>query len=364
MTAPLDVPGLLRDEPEAESYQPGTNWDAISAGQGEAGISKLDSNENPYGPAPLVRKRLAEAALHRYPDMEQRAVRGALADYIGVRPENIVGGNGSDELIDLLTRLVCEPGDRMIIATPTFAMYGIYARQHGVTVDAVPRRGDDWKLDLAAISATVIEQTRVIILATPNNPTGNAIGPAELDQLLALGPLVVLDEAYAEFASPQYAPLAAERPNLAVLRTFSKWAGLAGVRAGYLVAHESLAARVMQMKSPFNMSLPAQIAVVASIEERGWLEANVRRIVEERERLMAELSAFPLMKVWPSEGNFVLCRLKGMSGQAARDALRERGVFTRYFDREPLKDCLRITAGLPEDTDRLLVAIKELWGKA
>lgn len=363
MTITSDPSGLIREELLGlEGYQSGVPWQRIidELGLVEADVVKLDSNENPYGPAPLVRDRLAAAPLHLYPDMDQHAVRRALAAYIGVAAENIVGGNGSDELIDLLMRLFCAPGDEVITAPPTFAMYEIYARLQGLTVVEAPRRPADWALDLAALEAAITPRTKMIVLAAPNNPTGNAISRSDLDHLLSVGPVVVIDEAYAEFADEQFAPLAAHHPNLVVLRTFSKWGGLAGVRAGYLVADHKVVDRLLVMKSPFNMSLTAQIAIVASLEQRDWLDANAARIRDERERLFTVLAETRLLQPWPSQGNFLLCRVPGSDGRTARDALRRHGVFTRHFATSELSDCLRITVGRPEDSDRLLAALSEL----
>jgi histidinol-phosphate aminotransferase len=362
MTARTQTTDLIREElRDLRPYESGVAWERIA---GEIGLSpeevaKLDSNENPYGPAPLVRERLAAAQLHLYPDMDQLALRTALAGYIGVAPDNIVGGNGSDELIDLIMRLTCRPGDQVVLATPTFAMYGIYAQQQGIEIIEAPRQPTDWSLDVKAMAAALTPRVRAIFVASPNNPTANSISQRELDFLLELGPLVVIDEAYGEFADVQFAPRAPQHPNLAVLRTFSKWGGLAGVRAGYLVGAAEIVEKLMVIKSPFNMGVPAQVAAIASVEQRDWLDANARLIKHERDRLFKELSKLGGVTVWPSQSNFILARFNGADGLGLRDELRARGVFTRHYQYPELSDCLRITVGRPQDSDRLLRALSE-----
>jgi histidinol-phosphate aminotransferase len=363
VTAQSAVRDLIREElRDLAPYESGVAWDSVirELGLPPDEIAKLDSNENPYGPPPLVRERLAAAELHRYPDMNQLAVRTAIAGYVGVAPENVLGGNGSDELIDLLVRLTCSPGDQAILPSPTFSMYGIYAQQQGVEIVDLPRRPEDWSLDLEAVVGAITPTVRAIFVASPNNPTGNTLSDDELDALLGLGPLVVVDEAYGEFADRRVAPRAAETPNLAVLRTFSKWGALAGVRAGYVVASAEIVEKLMVMKSPFNMSVPAQVAVIAAIESRDWLDDKAALLKSERERIAAGLAELHGVRVWPSQANYVLARFAGRDGRELRDALRLEGVFTRHFDHPALADCLRISVGRPQDTDRLLHVLTQL----
>jgi histidinol-phosphate aminotransferase len=181
----------------------------------------------------------------------------------------------------------------------------------------------------------------------------------DIERLLDLGVLVVVDEAYVEFAGNSVVDLVAERENLVVLRTFSKWAGLAGLRAGYGVMAPALAAVLMRIKQPYNVSVAAQIAAVAALEDREVLGERVRAIVRERERLAALLADIPWVTVYPSSANFVLCRLAGRDARAVRDALARRGVFVRYFDRHPVGDCLRISVPAPGQSERVAQALRE-----
>jgi histidinol-phosphate aminotransferase len=323
-------------------------------------IVKLDGNENLYGPSPRVREALAaHDGYHIYPDPDQRRLRDALADYAGVPAEQIVAGAGSDELIDLIARALLSPGDAIVDLVPTFGMYSFTASVCGGRVIPVPRRAD-FTVDAEAVARAIDGGTKIIFAASPNNPSGNRLSRAELDALLELPVLVVLDEAYVEFSGGSYASLVPERNNLAVLRTFSKWAGLAGVRAGYGILPAGLARTLMAIKPPYNVNVPAEVAVLASLEDQEALQANVARIVAERERLAALLRSVPYLEPWPSEANFILCRVTRGSARALRDRLRGRGIFLRYFGRPGLEDCIRISVGRPEHSDALLAALAEV----
>lgn len=324
-------------------------------------IVKLDANENPYGPSPRVIEALAGCDVyHRYPDPEQRKLRGALADYVGVGPEHIVAGAGSDELIDLLLRAVAKPGDGVIDCPPTFGMYGFLTRVAGARL-VVARRDDDFSVDVAAVSE-MAGDAKAVFVSAPNNPSGNNLAAEELETLLRTGLLVVVDEAYVEFAGESFATLVPERENLVVLRTFSKWAGLAGLRAGYGIMAPALADVLRQIKQPYSPNIAAEIAMLASLEDRVLLMERVRTIVQERDRLSRALEAVEVVSVYPSQANFVLARLATGSGRDVRDKLAQQGVFVRYFDTPRLQDCVRVSVGLPNDTDRLVKALNEQGG--
>ena len=326
----------------------------------EERIVKLDGNENPYGSSTKVREALASfPRYHIYPDPEQRRMREAIAEYVGADPDRIVVGNGSDELLDLTGRLFLSPGDGVVNAPPTFGIYEFVARTYGAQVVEVPRR-EDFALDLEPMEKALAAGAKLIFLASPNNPTGNAVAPEELERLLAHDAVVVVDEAYAEFADGSFLALAAERDNLIVTRTFSKWAGLAGLRAGYGVFPRAVAETIRKIKMPYNMNVAAQAAVLASLEDRAALAKNVKLIVDERERMAERLAAFPWLRVYPSRANFLLCQIQGRSATEVQAQLRERGVLVRYFDSPGVRGCLRISVGRPGDTDRLVEALAEI----
>jgi histidinol-phosphate aminotransferase len=326
----------------------------------EERLVKLDGNENPYGPSPKAREAMARYPnYHIYPDPEQRRMREAVAEYVGVDPQRIVVGNGSDELLDLTGRLFISPGDAVLNAPPTFGIYEFVARTYGGRLVEAPRR-EDFGLDVDAMEAALADGAKLIFLASPNNPTGNAVPPEALERLLAHPAAVVVDEAYAEFAGGSFVPLTARHDNLIVVRTFSKWAGLAGLRAGYGVFPPAVAETIRKIKMPYNMNVAAQAAVLASLEDREALSRNVERIVEERGRMAERLTGFPWLRVYPSRANFLLCQVQDRSATDVQSQLRERGVLVRHFDAPGVRGCIRISVGRPEDTDRLVEALSEI----
>ena len=335
---------------------------AERSGVPEDQIVKLDGNENPYGPSPRVLEALGNFdSYHRYGDPKQRELRRAIGEYVGVGPEHVVAGAGSDELIDLLVRATLGPGDAVIDCPPTFGMYGFSTRVAGGRVIEAPRR-DDFSLDIDAVEAAAAD-AKAIFVASPNNPTGNPLGEAELEALLATGLLIVVDEAYAEFSGTSVLSQVPERTNLVVLRTFSKWAGLAGLRAGYGIMPATLANVLMHMKPPYSPNVAAEVAMLASLEEREPLMERVNEIVRERERMAKQLAALEFMDAYPSEANFILTRISGGDGRSVRDSLAKAGIFVRYFDTPRLRDCIRISVGTASDTDRVTEALREQGGQ-
>jgi histidinol-phosphate aminotransferase len=331
-------------------------------------VVKLDGNENPYGCSPKVYQALATYPYyHNYPDPEQRELRKALEHYSGLGRKHIVCGMGSDELIDLILRLFLQPGDEVINCPPTFGMYPFSTDVCGGKIVDVPRT-EDYALDMAGIKKALNKKTKVIFVASPNNPSGNTTTEEEIVGLVGTGKIIVVDEAYFEFSNTTVASLVPSYPNLIVLRTFSKWAGLAGLRIGYGVFPLEIADYVMKIKQPYNASAPAQAAVLASLEDLEYLRANVGRIVRERDRLSGKLKELEWLRPYPSQANFILCSLghstvAGARQPTARETwqqLRNKGIFIRYFDTPRLRDCLRISIGRPEDTDALVKALKEV----
>lgn len=363
MTAVGDVLRFVRPElRKMAGYEPIEPVEILAARLGVPAdrIVKLDGNENLYGPSPGALAAIAgHTGYNIYPDPDQRQVRAAIAEYIGVPAEQIVAGMGSDEIIDLLARALLAPGDRVIDLVPTFGMYAFTTSVCGGEYVPV-RRNADFSVDLAAVEAAADERTKLIFAASPNNPSGNLLGREELERLLALGVPVVIDEAYIEFSGGSVVSMVPERENLMVLRTFSKWAGLAGLRAGYGIMPRPLAELLMVIKPPYNVNVASEVAILASLAERDLLMERVHSIVAERERMASLLARVPYLRPWPSSANFILCDVTRGDARALRDRLRERGIFTRYFGREGLEDKIRISVGLPEHTDALITALGEL----
>ena len=365
------VEGLIRPGlATMRGYDPIEPIDVLEKELGKR-IVKLDGNENPYMSSPTARDALARFPYyHIYPDPLQRNLREALAAYTGFSPENIVAANGSDEIIDLVLRLFVREGQEVLNFPPTFGMYPFLVTVCGGTLVNVPRKGD-FSLDVPGARAAVTAQSRVAFVASPNNPTGSVTSEADVRALLDLGLIVAVDEAYYEFSAGTVAGLVAQHPNLVVIRTFSKWAGLAGLRVGYCLCHEKLAGHFLTIKQPYNVNVAGEAAAIASLQDVDYLKVNVAKLRKERERLCGALSAIPWLQVFPSQANFVLCKVhetssggKVITAKVVRDGLRRRGVLVRFYETPGLRDCLRISVGLPEDTDALLAGLKEVWDEA
>ena len=361
----LAIEDLIRSDIAAmETYTPIVPFEILSErlGRPADSIVKLDANENPYGPSPRVLEALATLDhMHIYPDPEARALRTALAEYVGVDAMHLLVGAGADELIDLLMRLFLAPGDAIINCPPTFGMYSFDAALSGAQVIDVPR-GEDFALNIESIEAAARQSdVKLLFLCSPNNPDGSLLPPADLDRLLKLPLIVVLDEAYFEFADVESAAARVlERPNLVVLRTFSKWAGLAGLRVGYGVFPLWMMDHLWKMKQPYNLNVAADAAARASLDDVDWLRGNLAIIQAERVRLFDALQASPLLEPYPSQANFVLCRVVNANARELRDGLESEGFLIRYFDKPGLRDHIRISVGKPQHTDALLTALARI----
>jgi histidinol-phosphate aminotransferase len=352
-------------------YQSIVPYEILSARLGRPAdqLLKLDANENPYGPSPKARQALAELAYANiYPDPESRALRAALAGFTDVPIENLLAGAGADELIDLLLRVLLETGDRVLVCPPTFSMYAFDTRLNAGEVINVPRN-PDFSLDLENIRAAVVhQQPKIIFMANPNNPDGRLMTRLEIERLLELPALIVLDEAYIEFTDEggrlgearSWIRRVPQSQNLVVLRTFSKWAGLAGLRVGYGAFPSWLLPTLWKAKQPYNVNLAASAAAIASLDDLDCLAGNVARLRQERSRLFARLQTIPYLEALPSQANFILCRVKDRSAAGLQETLAGQGILVRRYDTPQLSDCIRISAGTPQGTERLSRVLLDL----
>ena len=326
-------------------------------------IIKLDANENPYGCSPRVQKALAKyAQYHIYPDDGQERLRKMLAGYAGVEAERIVAGNGSNQLIDLLLRLLISKGDEIINLTPTFGIYSFSARLCGGTLVEVPREAD-FSFDVRKVKAAVTSRTKIIFIANPNNPTANLAPRKDIEALLDTGVPVVVDEAYYEFSRKTALRLVEKHDNLVILRTFSKWAGLAGLRIGYGIFPPEIAAFILRIKIPYNVNAAALVAVEESLKDTDYLMESVDKIIAERRRLFAELKNVTWLRPYPSKANFILCDVLEGDAKTLYQKLQAKGILVRYFDHPRIKDCIRVSIGKPEHTDALIKALREIGGR-
>jgi histidinol-phosphate aminotransferase len=325
---------------------------------------KLSSNENPYPPLPGVVEAAVEAAsrMNRYPDMGCTALYQALGERLGVPTSHLAAGTGSVAVLYHLLQAFCEAGDEVVYAWRSFEAYPIAVSVTGAASVQVPLDADA-RHDLDAMAAAVTERTKVVIVCSPNNPTGPAVGRAELEAFLDSVPshvVVVIDEAYREFVRADDAfdgvEVARSRPNVVAMRTFAKAYGLAGFRVGYVVADEQIAAAVRACALPFGVSGVAQAAAVASLEREAELLERVDAIVAERERVVQAL----LDQGWrvpEAQGNFVWLPLGERSAQFAASA-EEAGTMVRPF----AGDGVRVSIGEPAASDVLLKVAADFVG--
>ena len=307
----------------------------------------LDANESPY----------AGIGYNRYPDPRQKVLKEKISAFKGLPVENIFMGNGSDEAIDLMFRIFCVPGkDNAVAIVPSYGMYAVAADINDVKVRGVQLE-PDFSLPAEALLAAADENTKLLFLCSPNNPSGNAYEPAQLLELVRRFPgIVVLDEAYADFsAKGSLRDKVLEYPNLVVLQTLSKAYGLAGLRLGLAFANTYIIDLMNRVKYPYNISQAAQEAASRALESP--IRENVAEIVAQRSRLAAALEAFPFVrKVWPSDANFLLVQVDDPD-RLYRHLLGD-GIIVRNRSRQPLcAGCLRITVGTPGENDHLLQSL-------
>jgi histidinol-phosphate aminotransferase len=316
----------------------------------------LDANENPYDPE--IRQA---RSLNRYPDPHYTELREKLAALKGVKPDQVFLGNGSDEAIDLVIRMFCEPGrDRILITPPTYGMYKVCADINGVETLSSPLR-PDFSLPVKQVLEDA-SGARVIFLCSPNNPSGNALSKDDIRTVLRQFPgLVVVDEAYIDFSSDEgMLPLLNENPNLIVLQTLSKAWGLAGIRLGMAFSSAKINGYMMRVKPPYNVNALTQSAALEALSDPGRMRSQRDAILAERGRLSRALSSMKgVIAVEPSDANFLLTRIE--SAESVYRRLAGRGVIVRYRgDQKHCENGLRITIGTPEENDRLLDALKEI----
>jgi histidinol-phosphate aminotransferase len=348
---------------ELEPYAPGKPIETLERELGIRDSIKLASNENPLGPSPKAVEALRRAAagVHRYPDGATFRLRHALAQRLGVGPEQLVFGCGADELLELVAKAFLGPGDEAVFAWPSFAMYPIVVQGMGASGVRVPLDGD-LAHDLPALARAVTPRTKVVFVCNPNNPTGTSVGAAAFDAFVAeLPPDVVLlvDEAYREFAArpdfPDALGWVARRPGTAVVRTFSKLYGLAGVRVGYGVMDPELAGYLERARHPFNVSLLAEEAALAALGDDEHVARTVAVVREGAAYLTRELRALGV-EVWPTDANFLLAK----AGAGVYDLLLRQGVIVRPMGGFGLPAHVRITIGTQAENERVVAALRSV----
>jgi histidinol-phosphate aminotransferase len=354
----------LKVHPDIASLVPYVPGKPIEELQRELGLPraiKLASNENPIGPSPRALAVLAETAstLHRYPDGGAFRLRGALAQRWKVMPDQVILGNGSDELLGLLARAFLSPGDEAVMAEHTFVIYKMEVQAaHGVVVE-VPQK--NWRHDIPAMTAAITDKTRLLFICNPNNPTGTMSTKAEIAALMEHVPdhvVVVFDEAYYEYVRhpefPESIDYVKAGRQVIVLRTFSKIYGLAGLRIGYGMTSPEIAGYLNRIRPPFNANSMAQQAALAALEDEEHVTASRTLTHTEMDKVRRGLLRLGL-EALPSEANFLYFDVK-QDGREVFNALLREGIIVRHIEGR----MLRVTIGLPEENELFLHALESV----
>ena len=362
----MRIDWLARAVPQTSGlhpYVPGKPVEQLLREKGLTRAVKLASNENPYGPSPKAVAAVREAAgqLHRYPDGDANRLRSALASHHDVEIGQVLVGNGSNEVLELIIRTYAGVGDEVLFSQRGFIVYALAAQAAGASGMAVPE-ADGLSHDLEAMAAAVNERTKIVCIANPNNPTGSLHGSDALQAFLDKLPrqlVVIIDEAYYEYVADELGDSVKRlsHPGLVISRTFSKAYGLAGCRLGYAIADATLLAPVNRFREPFNVNLLAQVAGLAALADGDWVRQKVALCRAERERLERQFDAWGLMG-GTSHGNFVLLRHK--QSQDILHRLEERGIIPRPLAPYGMADFLRISVGTAEENSELLAAMTEI----
>jgi histidinol-phosphate aminotransferase len=357
-------PPVTRKIEDLRPYVGGKPIEELARERGLTDIVKLASNECALGPSPLALKAAERAltSVHRYPDGAGFRLRSAIAEFHGVTLDEVVHGNGSNEILELVVRTFMTPEHHIVFGTPAFSMYPVIASSHNAEFTAVPT-DPGLTHDLSAIAAAVRDNTRVIFLDNPNNPTGTYVGRAAVERFLREVPeevIVVMDEAYFEFADapdyPDSMKLRSLRERLIVLRTFSKAYGMAGFRVGYGVGPKSLIGYLHRLRAPFNVGVVSQEAAIAALTDEDHLKKVVELNASERTRLKDALRREG-RTVYPSQTNFILVDF-GVPQAELYDKLLGEGVIVRPIP--GLSTHLRISIGTRSENDRLLSALQKV----
>jgi len=335
-----------------EGYTPGKQP------KGE-GYIKLNTNENPFPPSPRVLDAIKAAAndeLRKYPDPMATAAREKAAEVFGVEPEMVLCGNGSDELLTMIIRAFAGAGDLIVTPYPTYSLYETLAEIQGARLERI-----DFEEDYSLPKDFARPEAKITFVPNPNSPSGTVVSKEALRQLAGrLKGMLVVDEAYVEFADGNCLDLVHELPNVIVLRTFSKSFSLAGMRVGFAFAKREIIDGLVKVKDSYNVNRLFIAAAVAGLDDTAYVRANAEKIRSNRAYLTEQLEGLGAF-VWPSQSNFVLARFAPpVSAERLFEELEARKILVRYFKQRRLEDCLRITVGTREEIDALMAAVAEL----
>jgi histidinol-phosphate aminotransferase len=324
-------------------------------------VIKLNTNENPYPPSPRVFAALRKAinpALRLYPEPLADSLRAIAASVYGVKPENILAGNGSDEILSIILRSFVGPQDRVVFPVPTYSLYDtLIAIQEGERITV------DYPADFSVPETLTRQNAALTFLCNPNSPSGTLVPLSDIERLArSVSGILVIDEAYVDFAESEGAstlPLIRHLPNLVVLRTFSKSFSLAGMRIGLAFASEEIISGMLKVKDSYNLNRLSLVAATAALQDMPWMMRNVTRLQRGRRQLTAGLKRAGFY-VYPSHANFVMARKKEQNLKDVYERLKNKKILVRYFDVPGLRDCLRITVGTTQEIRSLLRELKAI----
>ncbi len=353
------------DIAQMESYVPGTSAEDLTNTykQSTKQLIKLNANENPYGMSPAARKALQGLFYNYYPRSDYPTLRQAIAKYTNMKTGNIILGSGSDEIIDLVLRAVIHEGDKVINCPPTFGMYEVATKLNRGLIVNIPRN-KNFSLKVSDVLKNCKEEKiKIVFLCNPNSPTGNLTSQEEIIKILKTGKLVIVDEAYYEFSKTTVAPLLGMYKNLIVLRTLSKWAGLAGLRIGYAIMSEFLVEQILKIKPPFNVNSAAEKAALATLEDLSFSKKSIQKIISEKNRMYKELQTLSNIQVYWSYGNFIFLQTDKNNYQQLKDSFEENKIALRYYQSPLLANSIRITIGKPEQNNKVLIVFNMILNK-
>jgi histidinol-phosphate aminotransferase len=342
-------------------YIPGESKGNIAKAYGlsEGDIVKLGSNENPLGPSKHVVEVIKKEAgkVNIYPEDVSAKLNSKIAEYAGVDESQVITGNGSDEILDIVVKMFIEDGDEAVIPVPTFSMYHKLVELYGGSCSYAPL-GENFSYDIPAILESITDKTKLVFICSPNNPTAGIISEVGLRKILNEDVMVVLDEAYAEFSTVSFVKLLRDYDNLIVLRTFSKAFGLAGLRVGYGIASRNVIEYMLRIRIPFSVNSLAQKAAIAALDDKEYLRRSVETVKEGRAFLIEELAKAGV-KPYPTQANFVFIELDASSEDVVK-ALQKRGIIVRDCSFAGLENHIRVTIGTPDENAKFLQNFKEV----
>jgi histidinol-phosphate aminotransferase len=314
---------------------------------------KLDAGENPFGASKKVKISLKNISLiNFYPDPEYKEIRSCISDYTSMPIDNVIIGNGSDEIIDLLLRLILNEGDEIINCPPTFGMYVVSTELNKGKVVSVPRNSN-YSVNIPKILKSITNKTKAIIICSPNNPTGNITNNNNIEVLLKTKKLIIVDEAYFEFCNKTCIRLIKKYNNLVILRTFSKWAGIAGLRIGYGIMDKFLTEQIMKIKPPYNVNRAAEVTAIAALNDLKSYIKIINKINEEKKEMIYKLKKLPYLTAYNTDTNFLYLKIKNNFAKL-KEFLGINEIIVRYYESKLTGNAIRLTIGTPKQNIRIL----------